>query len=107
MKKLLVLIAFLMFGFACVPQSAQAYEPWGAGIYTGTVSPLDYSVPGATVGRKVGEASCKTLFALVSWGDCSIKAAMENGRITKVTAADWKKNFILIYGEKTLRVYGN
>ena len=107
MKKLLVLTAFLMLGFACIPQSAQAFEPWGISIYNGTVEPLDYSVPDATIGRKTGEASCRTILGIINWGDCSVKAAMADGRITRVTAADWAKKYILLYGVKTLRVYGN
>ena len=106
MKKLLVLFAFVFFGFSCVPQ-AEAYEPWGVAIYNGTVSPLDYSAPGATLGTKVGEASCKTILGIVNWGDCSIRAAMKDGKITKVTSADWEKKFIVVYGVKSLRVYGN
>lgn len=106
MKKLSVMLALLAAGFVFAPQ-AQAYEPWGVGIYNGTVEALDYSVPGATLGSKTGEATCKTFVGLVNWGDCSIRAAMKNGRISRVTSADWVKHYVLIYGEKTLRVYGN
>ena len=87
--------------------SANAYEPWGVGIYNGTKEVMDYATPGATLGSKSGEATCKTILGIVNWGDCSLKSAMKNGRISRVTAADWEKHFVLIYGEKTLRVYGN
>ena len=106
MKKLLVLSVLLLAGALFMPQ-AQAYEPWGVGIYNGTVEPLDYAVPGATLGSKSGEATCKTILGIVNWGNCSVKAAMKNGRISRVTAADYEKHYVLIYGEKTLRVYGN
>ena len=106
MKKLVVLLAILAAGCMFMPK-AQAYEPWGVALYNGTMEPMDYATPGATLGSKTGKASCKTILGIVNWGDCSIKAAMKDGRISKVTAADWEKHFVLIYGEKTLRVYGN
>ena len=105
MKKLFVLGAILMLSIAA-NQKAQAYEPWGVGIYNGTIEAMDYATPNATLGTKTGEATCKTVLGIVNWGDCSIKTAMKNGKITKVTAADWEKFFVLVYGEKTLRVYG-
>lgn len=106
MKKLLALMAFVAIGAILMPK-AEAYEPWGFGIYNGTKSPLDYSVPGATLGSKMGKATCKTVLGVVSWGDCSLKTAMKNGRISRVTAADWEKKYIVVYGTKTLKVYGN
>lgn len=106
MKKILVLLACLFIGFVVAPQS-NAYEPWGFGIYNGTVEPMDYSVPGATLGSKTGTATCKTVLGLVNWGDCSLRTAMKNGRISRITSADWEKHYVLIYGEKTLKVYGH
>ena len=106
MKKFAVLMTLLALAFISVP-NAQAYEPWGAGIYTGTKEAMDYATPGAVLGSKTGVASCRTVLGIVNWGDCSIRAAMKNGKISKVTAADWEKRFIVVYGIKTLRVYGN
>ena len=106
MKKILVLLAFVALGAILMPK-AEAYEPWGVGIYNGTIEPLDYSVPGATLGSKTGKAACRTVLGIVNWGDCSLRAAMKNGRISRVTGADWEKKFIVLYGIKTLRVYGN
>ena len=106
MKKLLVLFAFIAMGFAAIPQ-AQAVEPWGLAIYDGTKEAQGYSIPGAMLGSRRGEASCKTVLGIENWGDCSIRAAMKNGRISKVTAADWEKKYIVVYGTKKLVVYGN
>ena len=106
MKKVLLLIAFLALGFMFKPK-AQAYEPWGFGIYSGTTEPADYTIPDATLGKKTGRATCHTVIGLINWGDCSIKSAMKDGKISKVTAADWERKYILLYGQKTLRVYGN
>ena len=106
MKKILFIMGLLTF-FAVGISPAQAYEPWGVGIYNGTVEPLDYSVPGATLGTKTGTATCKTILGIVNWGNCSLREAMKNGRISRITSADWEKHYVLIYGEKTLHVYGN
>ncbi len=106
MKKLLTALFLLVLVAAFMPKS-QAYEPWGVGIYNGTKEVMDYATPNATLGSKTGEATCKTVLGLVNWGDCSLRSAMKNGRISRVTAADWEKHYVLIYGEKTLRVYGN
>ncbi len=106
MKKLFILAALLIFGCSFAQQS-QAFEPWGAGIYNGTTEPADYAIPGASPGKKMGTASCRTIMGIVNWGDCSLNTAMKRGKITKVTAADWEKKYIVIYGYKTLKVYGN
>ena len=106
MKKFLTMIALLAVGCMLAPQS-QAYEPLDFAIYSGTKEPVDYAIPGATLGHKTGTAACRTVLGLVNWGDCSIRAAMKDGKISKVTSADWEKKYILVYGVKTLRVYGN
>ena len=105
MKKILVLFAFFAIAFA--GSQAQAYEPWSFSIYDGTIEAQGQSIQNATLGSKTGTSTCKTILGSVNWGDCSLKTAMKNGRISKVTAADWEKHYVIIYGEKTLRVYGN
>ncbi len=106
MKKFLFSFVVLAVTLMFCPKS-QAFEPWGVGIYNETKEPADYAIPNATLGSKTGTASCKTVLGIVNWGDCSIQAAMKDGKISKVTAADWEKKFIIVYGVKTLRVYGN
>ena len=49
MKKLFILSAALMLSALVMPK-AQAYEPWGIGIYNGTKEVMDYAAPGATLG---------------------------------------------------------
>ena len=105
MKKLLSAIALLMLGVSAIP-SAQAFEPWGFAIYNGTKEPADYAIPGAAKAPKTGTAACRTVMGIVNWGDCSIDAAMKDGKITKVYYADWEKKFIVVYGVKTLKVHG-
>lgn len=106
MKKFLCLAALITAGFV-FGTKAMAYEPWSVSIYSDIKEPLEYAVPGATIGHKVGIGHCKTVLGIVNWGDCSVKTAMKNGNISRVTAADWEKKFVIVYGRKTLRVYGN
>ena len=105
-KNVFTLLFLVAMVFTCV-NIAEAYEPWGVGIYTETSEPLNYAVPGAVLGSKTGKATCKTVLSIINWGDCSVETAMRNGRISKVTAADWDKKYIIVYGEKTLKVHGN
>jgi len=55
---------------------------------------------------KRGEATC-TGIVLYATGDGSIRAAMRNGRITKVHHVDYSvKNILYLYTETTTIVYG-
>ena len=85
MKKIIALFTFLAIAFAGT--QAQAYEPWSFAIYDGTVEAQGQSIQNATLGSKTGVSTCKTILGIVNWGDCSIRSAMKNGRISRVTAA--------------------
>ena len=55
---------------------------------------------------KVGEATASGII-LFTEGDCSIKAAMENGGIKKIHHVDYKtRNILGIVGSQTTLVYG-
>ena len=103
MKKLS--IALLLGCFLGV-NAAQAFEPYQAGIYTKTTQPAA-ETPNVAKGSKVGEATCRSVMGIVNWGDCSFKTAMKNGKITKATGADWEHFWVIVYGKKTYRVYGD
>ena len=105
MKKLLFLSVIVAFSCALIPQ-AQAYEPYEAGIWTNVKTPSG-ETPNQRLGSKVGRATCKNYFGFVKLGDCSLKAAMKNGNITKVNGADWEKSWKVVYGTKTFVVYGD
>ena len=99
MKKLFATIA-LCAVFA-IP--ATAGEPVGF-IYQNTTHPLLGS--GSVSTNKVGTAVCKQYFGIVSLGDCSVKAAMVNGKINSLSHVDqYVKNII---GFKTIetKAYG-
>lgn len=99
MRKLLAVIAL----FAMVSIPAMASEPLGF-IYQNTTHPMLGS--GSVSTAKVGTATCKQYFGIVSLGDCSVKSAMKNGKINSLSHADqYVKN---ILGFKTIetRAYG-
>ena len=55
---------------------------------------------------KVGEATATGIICFTE-GDCSIKAAMENGGIKKIHHIDYKtRNILGIVGSQTTLVYG-
>ncbi len=57
---------------------------------------------------RVGTAKATSVLGLVATGDASIKAAMANGKITKVKYVDYDaKNILGIFGEYTTTVYGD
>ena len=56
---------------------------------------------------KEGTSEVKIILGLVAWGDASVKAAMDNGGITKVHHVDTETyNILGIYTRITCHVYG-
>jgi len=56
---------------------------------------------------KFGESSCVAVLGLVSAGDASIEAAMQNGGITKIHHVDHKSTSVLgLFAMFTTVVYG-
>ena len=103
MKKLLAVAALAACATGCVmPAASNA---------TMAALTLDVGAPGHVVDNsvkpvKVGTATSSGII-LLSEGDCSIKAAMENGGITKIHHVDYKvKNIFGIVGSTTTYVYG-
>lgn len=57
---------------------------------------------------KVGVSKATSILGLVATGDASIKAAMANGKVTKIKYVDYDaKNILGVYGEYTTTVYGD
>jgi len=99
---------FLTFLFASLGfcSTAMAYEPYEGGIWTSVKTPSG-ETENTRLGSKVGRATCTNYVGLVKVGDCSLKAAMKNGHISRVNGADWEKSWKVIYGTKTFVVYGD
>ena len=81
MKKLLSTLGVL--GLLTMP--ALASEPFGF-IYQDTTHQLLGS--GSVNPAKVGTATCTSYFGIVALGNCSVKQAMSNGRISALSHAD-------------------
>ena len=79
--------------------------PYGA-LYTEIKAPV--SATGNVSYSKVGVSKATSVFGLVATGDCSIKAAVENGGIRTVKYVDYEaKNILGIIGEYITTVYGD
>jgi len=80
--------------------------PIGA-IFTEVKLPVSNS-NGSVSYSKTGMSTCKSILGLVAWGDASIRAAAEEGKITKVNSVDYSADsFFGVYGKYTTTVYGD
>lgn len=96
---IVAVIAFLLVGCA-------SYWPMG-GLYMDVKGPAAVGSEGFSY-SKVGVAKATSVLGLVATGDCSVKAAMENGKINKVKYVDYQAKSILgLFGEYTTTVYGD
>jgi hypothetical protein len=78
----------------------------GGFIYTEIKSPVAAGEPGAY--SKVGVSKATSILGMVATGDASIKAAMENGKISRIRFVDYEsKNILGLFGEYTTTVYGD
>ena len=76
-------------------------------IYTEVKAPVG---AGETDGSysKVGTAIATSVLGIVATGDASIRTAMQNGGIKKISFIDYDvKNILGIYGEYKTTVYGD
>lgn len=75
-------------------------------IYTGVKLPVS-NATGSVSYNKTGQATSKSILGLVAWGDSSIKAAAEEGKVVKVNSVDYQAdNLFGVYGKYTTIVYG-
>jgi len=100
MKKLLGLFLVALFLSGCA-------TPYPCGwLYTEVAFPV--AAGEGARGSKVGTAKSTSILGIVATGDASLKAAMQNGGITRVQHVDYNaKNILGIYGEYTTTVYGD
>ena len=105
MKKLMIGAAIAGLGLAMTGCVAPYPCALATPITLNVVSP-DGCVNNDVKPSKVGEATASGIICF-SEGDCSIKAAMENGGIKKVHHVDYKtKNILGIVFSQTTLVYG-
>ena len=100
MKRLAGLLLVALFLSGCA-------TPYPCGmLYTEVAFPV--AAGEGARGSKVGTAKSTSVLGLVATGDASLKAAMDNGGITKVKHVDYSaKNILGIFGEYTTTVYGD
>lgn len=76
--------------------------------YTSVKLPMDANGSKAALKNlKVGEAECRSYFALVAVGDASIEAAAKKAGITSIQYVDWHvENILGVIGKYKVVVYG-
>ncbi len=87
--------------------SAPIMPPTGV-IYTGIDAPQSLSIGGQDLGSRRGEASCHALLGLFAWGDCSAKAAADDGGITQIKQLDYSFfNIVIFWQSLTTIAHGD
>ena len=99
MKKLFTAMGVL----ALLSMPAMASEPLGF-VYQSTTHQLLGS--GSVAPAKMGTATCTSYFGIVALGNCSVKQAMQNGRINSLSHADQATKNILGFKKVTTRAFG-
>ena len=99
MKKLFATLALL----SVMAMPAVASEPFGI-VYQDTTHQLLGS--GSVNPAKVGTSTCTSYFGIIALGDCSVKKAMTNGKITALSHADQDVKNILGFKRITTKAYG-
>jgi len=100
MKKVLFAVALLVV----TTMTAKA-EFLGGFIYNGATTPGGgYTSAAAT---KMGSATCKNIWYIVTTGDCSVRAAMKNGGIRTLAGYDVHRENVLGFQTITVKAWGN
>jgi len=100
MKKLFLTLA-LMFLFTL---GAKAEFIPGF-IYGGATTPGGgYTAASAS---KMGQATCRNIFFIVTTGDCSVRTAMKHGNIKSLAGYDVLRKNILGFQTITVKAWGN
>ena len=104
-KGILLMFALILAVAVSLQGCAGVMTPAIGTIYTDVKGP--HTATGLAGCSKVGTSSCTSILGMVAQGDASIKAAMENGRITKIHHVDYQTYGILgVYAKLTVYVYG-
>jgi hypothetical protein len=107
-RKLIAAVATLMtIAFVSGCYSAPVMPPTGV-IYSNIDAPTSLSIGGQDLGTRRGEASCVSLLGLFAWGDCSAKAAADDGAINELKQLDYNFfNFLFVWQSLTTIAYGD
>jgi len=104
-------IGLLVFSGCTSPKSA--FVPPGGAMFTDYKAPLLVSYDDAAVSKNSGDASAEYVYVpftygLLSfaWNDCSLDAAVKEGKFSRVGSADYSYFSVLgIYAKTTVHVY--
>ncbi|MCZ7582726.1 MAG: TRL-like family protein [Deltaproteobacteria bacterium] len=100
-----LLVALLFVVAISAMACAYAQSPVTGFVYGNVQGPL--TVTDLENASKKGMGTCKSVLGIISWGDCSIEAAAQQGGITKVRHVDFDSlNVIFVYAAYTTIVYG-
>ena len=106
MKKLIVGIVMAGCCAGCIVGGPSAPFQPPIGLVTSYKAPLSTEGNWKN-GSKVGTSSAMSVLGLVAVGDCSLKAAMDEGNLKSAGYADYEYfNVLGIYQKVTLRVVG-
>jgi hypothetical protein len=94
----LLVAVFLLAGCASVLPTGMLYTEVKAPVGAGSEG-VNYS--------KTGVSKATSILGLIATGDASIKAAVANGKITRIKYIDYDVKNILGFGEYTTTVYGD
>ena len=97
--------AVLVSGMVLFASGCASTFPVGS-MYSDIKLPLEATEQGSS-SPKTGTASCKSYFAMVATGDCSIETAKKNGSIKHIHHIDWDVKNIIGLGTYTVTVYGD
>ena len=107
LKLALVGVACLML-CGCAGWARTPVIPPVGFVYTGYKAPLDVDYDDTKISSKKGTASTINVLGLVGVGDCSARAAAEDGGITTVHNADYEMLSVLgVFSRFTTIVYGD
>jgi hypothetical protein len=87
--------------------SAPIMPPTGI-LFSNVDAPGSLAITGQDLGSRKGEASCRSILGLIAWGDCSAKAAADDGGISNLKQLDYTYlNVIVVYQRLTTIAYGD
>jgi hypothetical protein len=105
MKKMIA-FAVTMLLYSVLSGCAHAPSPVTGFLYTDVIAARGPVDPKAG-SDKVGTAACTSILGFIGTGDCSIEAAVKNGKITKIHhVSHHTKSYVGMYARFEIIVYG-
>jgi hypothetical protein len=113
-----IIPTFFLLGFAillmsgCIAPPRAEFRPPEGFVFSNYKAPLLVDYDNAKVSTQRGDASASAFHDILitgmsfGWGDCSTDAAVKDGRLNRIGAADYEYlSFCRIFGKTTVHVY--